>query len=639
NNCTEVLSILLAIGNPSSNITGELEYCASDNFTTLDAGNGANYKWSNNEMTQKIEVGEGTYTVTVTDSNNCTSTDEVTVVENSNPNPSISGNLSYCASANFTALDAGRWSTYKWSNGETSQFIEASAGTYTVTVNDSNGCKGTDEVRVIENPNPSPSITGNFAYCRGRQATLDAGNWSSYSWSNGETTQSFSTTSIGIYTVTVTNQKGCTGSATAMVSMIPCLAEAGVLTTNENTVCAGGDIEVHTIGEKAGANHLQYFFIYSQNNLGATLWRERIIADYETSTASADFSGLDAGDYLVCAYNECQDCQPNPSPITTNLDDIYDTGTVQDGCFDIECSTITIPEAFEANTSGTGLAAENNAAGQNIYIAEVCGGTAPYSIDFDSSGGFATVNDYPSPIAGCIKYQILYVPEADWTLTVTDANGCNNKTVVFTNEGTFGSTPLLQIVGHTAVVETCIGDADGELSIEVEGGESACEQYTYAWSSTNGFTASAIDGATGSTLTGLASGSYDVTVTDCEGTTTVRENMNVARRNRGRGRSRGGCKTVGNENLNENANLKVFPNPFTERTSIEFSFAEASRVWLSVYSIEGQKVAEILAGETIEGEALKRFGFDASRLQSGVYILELQLGSGERLHQKLMVDK
>ncbi|MEZ4885331.1 MAG: hypothetical protein R3E32_11435 [Chitinophagales bacterium] len=50
----------------------------------------------------------------------------MTVIENANAEPSISGELEYCASDNTTTLDAGTWSSYKWSNGETSQVIEAS---------------------------------------------------------------------------------------------------------------------------------------------------------------------------------------------------------------------------------------------------------------------------------------------------------------------------------------------------------------------------------------------------------------------------------------------------------------------------------------------------------------------------------
>ncbi|MGB0932026.1 MAG: T9SS type A sorting domain-containing protein, partial [Chitinophagales bacterium] len=522
-------------------------------------------------------------------------------------------------------------------------------GEVMVTVTDANGCQGNTMLSIEVLAPLQPVITGTFEYCRGREATLDVGTYAlapqTYLWSNGETVQSFSTTSIGVYTVTVTNQEGCTGTATAEVSATPCLAEAGVLTTNAVTICAGGNIEVSTTSQQTGANYLQYFFIYTQDNLNNTSLHEYAIADYGNGEASASFGDLAAGDYLVCAYNECQDCLPNPSPITTSLDDIDQIGTIQDGCFDFQCANITVPEAFAPDMNGTGLITENNAAGQNIYIAEVCGGTAPYTIDFESSAGlFAAVNDYPSPIAGCIKYQILYVPEADWTLTVTDDNDCQNETVVFTNEGTSSTTPVLQIVGHTAEVETCVGDADGSISVEVEGGDSTCGEYSYSWSGPNGFSISAIGSTTGNTATGLASGKYDVTVTDCTGTTTVREGMNVARKTRGRSRSRGGCKTTGNNFLqgfeaNENIMLGVYPNPFADKTSIEFTLSETSKIWLSVYAMDGREVKELLKGETRESAVLNRVNLEAEGLQNGLYILQLETESGERLHTKLLISK
>ncbi len=735
--------------NPIPSITGILEYCASDNFTTLDTGDWTTYLWSNDATSGMIEVGEGTYTVTVSNIDGCTGTDEVTVTENVNANPSISGNLEYCTSDNFTTLDAGDWTTYLWSNDVTSGMIEVGEGTYTVTVSNTDGCTGTDEVMVTENANPvplfndntlnnnrivcsesteieytlkreelnsngnygnnfsnyadydwsilsgsfandpnkndgegtakadwdmgsaigkifvtvtdknscqgtrsieveilaplQPVIGGTFEYCRGREATLDAGTYDfapqTYLWSNGETTQSFSTTAIGLYTVSVTNQEGCIGTSMAEVSATPCWAEAGVLTSNANEICAGGAVEVSATGVSNENNYSQYFFIYTQDNLGNTSFYESLIESTEIVESTASFGGLAAGDYLVCSYNECQNCLPNPSPITTDLDDIYDTGVIQDGCFDIECTSITVPEAFTPDLEGTGQAQENNSTGNNVYIVEVCGGTAPYDKDFTFSGGFASMEEYPSENAGCINYQIVYNDAADWTLTVTDANDCNNEDVVFSSDG-LPTNPLPQISGFTTTQETCIGDNDGSISIEVEGGDDSCDEYTYNWSGPGGFSENSTDLPTGSTIDDLASGTYNVTVTDCEGTTTVQTGINVTRTNIGGrgGRGSGGCKTTGGK-MDIEASLEVYPSPFGERTMIEFSVVETSNVWLSVYSMDGRKVVSILEGEKVEGEMLQRYDFEATNLESGMYLLELQTESGLRQHQQLVVLK
>ncbi|MFK7906421.1 MAG: T9SS type A sorting domain-containing protein, partial [Chitinophagales bacterium] len=594
--------------------------------------------WSNDKDSQSIDVGEGTYTVTVTDSNGCTGTDEVTVIENANPEPSITGSLEYCASELTTTLDAGTWTSYLWSNDQATHSTDVGEGTYTVTVTDSNGCTGTDQVTVIENANPQPKIGGELSYCRGREATLDAGTWTSYLWSNSLTIQSFSTTVTGIYTVTVTDSNGCTGTDMVGVSQTPCLAEAGTLTTNAATICAGGNIEVSTTNEQTATNYSLYFFLYTQDNLGNTTFVESMIANVEMGESSADFSGLEAGDYLVCSYNECQDCLPNPSPITTDLDDIYETGSIQDGCYDIECSTINVPEAFEPNLAGSG-AAPQTGTGMNIFIAEVCGGSAPYSFDFSFLGGFASIQELPSDDAGCINYQVTYSNGVDWTLTVTDDNSCSNESTTFTSDG-LPSNPLPQITGFTTTQETCPGDKDGSITIEVSGGDDSCDEYTYNWSGPGGFSENNTDDPTGSTLDDLASGTYNVTVTDCSGTTTVQEGIYVSRANTGgrggRGRN-GGCKTAGEEAFNEISQMNVYPNPFAERTLIEFSLSVTSNVWLSVYSMDGRKVAQLLEGEKIGANILQRFSLEATELASGVYVLQLYTDKKKVWNERLIV--
>ena len=300
---------------------------------------------------------------------------------------------------------------------------------------------------------------------------------------------------------------------------------------------------------------------------------------------------------------------------------------------------VTVPEAFEPNLEGTGSAPTTDT-GMNVFIAEVCGGTAPFSNDFTSSGGFASVQELPSSNAGCLNYQIIYVNNVDWTLTVTDSNGCSNEATIFSSDDWAGGS-ILQIGETTVTPETCAGDEDGSISIEVSGGDDSCDDYIYTWSSTNGFSETNTDASTGNTIEDLASGTYNLTVTDCNGATATNE-IYVGRTNgggNGRARGRGACKTAGSEAFSEMKQISVYPNPFGERTMIEFRLSETSNVWLSVYSIEGRKVTDILQGEAIEGESLQRWSFEADGLHAGLYILELQTESGLRQHQQLVVVK
>src|SRR5690606_19882868 len=89
-------------------------------------------------------------------------------------------------------------------------------GTYIVSV-DTLVCTMVDTFVISAAPAPSPIITGNDFYCNNDLTTLGvSGNYSSYTWSNGDTTANVNV-GIGTYTVTVTDpNSGCTGTSPAV---------------------------------------------------------------------------------------------------------------------------------------------------------------------------------------------------------------------------------------------------------------------------------------------------------------------------------------------------------------------------------------------------------------------------------------
>ena len=155
---------------PTVSISGTLSFCAGAN-TILTASGASTYLWSTGETTASITVSTGgSYSVTGTDSNGCSALDSASVTEYSLPSVSISGTLSYCAGIGAsTTLDAGAgFASYLWSTGETTQTISATAGNYTVTVTDSNGCSNTSaQVTVTETPLDVATVTYSAAsYCQ-----------------------------------------------------------------------------------------------------------------------------------------------------------------------------------------------------------------------------------------------------------------------------------------------------------------------------------------------------------------------------------------------------------------------------------------------------------------------------------------
>jgi hypothetical protein len=121
----------------------------------------------------------GTYVIGFVTNGSCPNSSIQTLTVNAAPTVAISGTLSYCAGSNTTLTATAGLSSYLWSSGETTQSITATAGSYTVTGTDSNGCSNTSSsVTVTETPldnagfsysassyeptdaDPTPTITG-----------------------------------------------------------------------------------------------------------------------------------------------------------------------------------------------------------------------------------------------------------------------------------------------------------------------------------------------------------------------------------------------------------------------------------------------------------------------------------------------
>ena len=149
--CASTVSLNVTVNTlPTANITGTTSVCIGET-TTLTASGGGTYDWSNGSTNSSINVSlAGTYTVTVTN-NGCTATASITVVALS-ASANIIGDNMVCVNTPAT-LTASGGILYNWSNGlgNTATVSVNSAGTYTVTVTDANGCTATD-THTVSNP-------------------------------------------------------------------------------------------------------------------------------------------------------------------------------------------------------------------------------------------------------------------------------------------------------------------------------------------------------------------------------------------------------------------------------------------------------------------------------------------------------
>ena len=221
NGCTATASTSITENAlPNVSITGDNAFCTG-NMASLDAGVGFNtYVWSNGSINQTIDVFQsGTYSVEVTDTNSCSNTAQYIVIEHPLPQPQIAGSLSFCPGT-VTTLDGGTdFVNYVWTGGITDQtLVVNTAGTYELSVIDTNGCEGSTSVEVSEDADLSPVIAGDLTFCVGTTTTLDAGaGFDTYTWSDNSTEQILVISQAGEYSVTVTNG-GCSGEAAVSIS-------------------------------------------------------------------------------------------------------------------------------------------------------------------------------------------------------------------------------------------------------------------------------------------------------------------------------------------------------------------------------------------------------------------------------------
>ena len=244
----------------------------SQTFTVTPSGGtpGYTYLWSDGSTGSTLTTNAaGTYSVTVTDSNGCTTTCSATLTVN--PLPTVSVNSSaICAggSAILTATTGASAPSYLWSpGGATTASITvspASTTTYTVTVTDgSTGCAKSGSGTVTVNPLPTVSVNS-ATVCAGGSATLTAttsASSPSYLWSpGGATTASItvSPASTTTYTVTVTDgSTGCakSGSGTVTVNPLP-TASAGPA----QAICAGGSVQIGGSPTASGGSNNGYTY-------------------------------------------------------------------------------------------------------------------------------------------------------------------------------------------------------------------------------------------------------------------------------------------------------------------------------------------------------------------------------------------
>ena len=157
NACNSIANFTLSANPLQLNTTVQNETCNNANgaiFTTVTGGNAPyRFLWSNGSSSANLQnIAAGNYTVNITDVNGCSLRSSNITISNTNSNVlvNLGADRSICPGQTIV-LNAGLFSSYLWQDNSRNQTLPInSAGLYRVTVTDSLGCAGTDEVLVTE---------------------------------------------------------------------------------------------------------------------------------------------------------------------------------------------------------------------------------------------------------------------------------------------------------------------------------------------------------------------------------------------------------------------------------------------------------------------------------------------------------
>lgn len=509
--------------NPIDTVNAGIDQsvCAGSSVT-LSATGATSYSWSGGVQNGVAFVPSisGQYIVTSTNSV-CVGIDTVDIIVNSNPTVSGTAINPLCSNLSgeiaITISSGQAPYTVLWSNGANSNTIQnLSSGIYTVSVTDNNNCIAAASYTIsIPSPISLSAVVANSNCTNSATGAIDisvSGGTAPYfyTWSNGATIQDLTNLLGGTYTITVTDNNGCTESDSFQITQTTGLS----ITSNVvNPTCGTTN------------NGLIDISVFGGTPAYAYLW--------SNGSSTQDLSSLGTGTYSV-SVTDANGCvatvvytltAPIPLSISFTNNNI--------GCFGDSTGYINSnvtggqsPYSYFWNTgantpnitnviAGTYTLTVNDAGGctstssVQIYQPQLplvisaaitpsqCFGVNNGSIDIFATGGTVLYNYNWSN--GATTQDLQNISSGNYSLILTDGNGCIYDTAFVVSQ------PALPLTSQTSQVNvSCQNGNNGFVNLTVSGGQ---QPYSYNWS----------NGQTTQDLFSLSAGTYTLILTDGNG--------------------------------------------------------------------------------------------------------------------------
>jgi Pregnancy-associated plasma protein-A/Secretion system C-terminal sorting domain/SprB repeat len=515
------------------------------------------------------------------------------------------------ANGSATAIGSGGTTpyTYAWSNNATAATISnVAAGTYTVTISGGTACTRTATAVIATSTGITATTTPTATTCglpNGAATVAATGGTPPYSylWGNGNGTNIITNMVAGTYTVTVSTTNGCTKTATAVIATSTGIT--ATTTTTPQTCAANGSATA--IG--AGATS----YTYAWSNAANTTTISNLPAATYTVTVTSNTQCTTIRTAVVA--NTC-----NPCAFTVTANTLPTTCGQANGSATITMTGVATNTYTQAWSNGATAATLSNLA-SGIYTVTVTliGNTCTQSATMTvvqsvrptvttttvgvlcngAATGSATA--VPSP-AGTYTYIWSGTPvqtsatannlfAGSYTVTITSTQGCTATTNAIITapavlSANMSSTPQIQ------------GQTNGTATATGTGGTPG---YSYLWS----------NGSTASTVSGLVTGTYTVTVIDSRQCTITR------------------TVTVGLVNaineIQDFNNLLLYPNPVSQNLLVLGDFAQSTNLEITVTDAIGC----VLYQNNLESVSHLNHSISFADYTEGVYFVTLQANNGK----------
>ncbi len=485
------------------------------------------YSWNTSPAQTAItatNLSMGTYSVTITNSMGCTTTNPVTITQ---PPPlALASSITHVVcnggsngSISITPTGGNGAYIYLWSPGNqtTSSISSQPAGAYTVTVKDSKLCQIISTytitqpalIVVVITPTPVSCFNGSNGTAN---STVSGGTFPyTYNWNSGATSPNVPGLLAGSVTLTVTDVFGCIGANSVTITQPTSYT---VSTTSTNETCNYSNDGTATASASGGTPGYTYLWSNGSTNSLISNLTSQIYSitatDLNGCTAIA-FATITEPPLLTinfisqinvsCFGGNNGSVTASPSGGTASYTYLWSNGATTS-----QISNLTSQNYSVTVTDSKGCVATNS-----VTIIQptllTAGTTITNETCFTSNNGTATA----VPAGGTSSYTYLWQPglqttatisnlsAGSYTVTITDTKGC-----IATANAVITQPPLLAVSFTSQTNVNCFAGSDGAVMASPSGGTPG---YSYLWSNLSGF----------ENLTGLAAGTYSVTVTDNAG--------------------------------------------------------------------------------------------------------------------------